>query len=395
MKNNPKLNSRWLSVTLLIILIILCIGAVWKFSPKIDLGNGDFIAYWSAVYQVDRGHNPYDPKEMLDVQQGVANSGLDFVVMAWNVPTLFVFLLPLGYLSFHAAQTAWLIASVCLVLAASLMLARLYLPPGGKPLLAFCLLVLFFPQVIIMLTMGQVSLLVLLGLAGSLVLIRKGHWFWAGASLILTSVKPQIAFLAVPYLLIYMAYRRKWRGWLGLLAAGGICMGVLFAFRPNWVADFMGLTSMAPNNWATPTIGGLLSYWRVTDAARYLIILFLPLSWVLARPQSTLRMETAVALLTAITVPTSFFGWGYDQIILLIPLAQIFGWILLSSDRWMKTMGMAGILGSFILIWVQRILRVREINYFWVPIFLGLLYGFGFILRKAARSDGAVAAHGD
>jgi hypothetical protein len=391
----PKPKSRWASIFLLFLFIALGIWVVWKFAPKINLGNGDFIGYWSAVYQIRRGHNPYDPKEMMNVQQTAANSGLDFAVMTWNLPTLFVFLLPLAWLSFTAARSAWLVINVIILLAASLMLARLYLPPGGKPLLGFYLLVLFFPQVILTLVMGQVTLLVLLGLASSMILIKKGHWFWAGAALILTSVKPQIAFLAAPYLLILMVYRRKWQGWLGMLAAGGACMGALFVFRPNWVADTWGLTSMVPNNWATPTIGGLLSYWRVTDAARYLIVVFLPLAWVLARPQSAIRMESAVALLTVITVPTSFFGWGYDQSILLIPIVQLFGWILLASNRLVKIMGMLAILGCFLFIWIQRVARVNEIYYFWVPVIIGIVYGIGFAVQKTALSRGAVVAHAE
>ena len=384
-----------MSISILLLLTALCITALWKFAVATSLGKDDFIGYWSAVYQIHRNHNPYDPKEMMDVQQTLVHSGLDFVVMSWNPPTLSVFLLPLAWLSFDAARSTWLVINVILLLAANLMLARLYLPPGGRPLLGFCLLVLLFPQVLITLTMGQVTLLVLLGLVSSMILIRQGHWFWAGAALILTSVKPQIAFLAVPYLLIYMAYRRKWQGWLGLLVSGAACVVILFVFRPLWVADFLGLTSIAPTNWATPTLGGLLSFWGVTEAARYLIVVFLPLAWVLARSQSVIRLESAVALLTVITVPTTFFGWGYDQSVLLIPIAQLLGWLLLSSNRWVKAVVILGILGSFALIWIQRIMRVNEVNYFWVPIFWGVVYCIGCAVNKAALSTRAVVAHAE
>jgi hypothetical protein len=360
-----------------------------------DLGKGDFIGYWSAVYQLHQGGNPYDSNEMMNVQQTLVHSGLDFVVMAWNPPTLFVFLLPLAWLPFAAARATWLVINLIILLSIIMILARLYLPPGGKPLLGLCALVLFFPQVLITLTMGQVTFLVLLGLLTSMILMKNGYWFLAGAALVLTSVKPQIAFLAVPYLLLYMAYRRKWQGWLGLLLSGSCCLGVVFLLRPQWITDYLNLSTFAPINWATPTIGGLLSYLGITEAARYLILVFLPLAWLLARPKSSLSMESAVALLTVITVPTSFYGWSYDQSILLIPIAQLFGWLLSSSNRWVKAVLILAMLGSFAINWIQRLNVTSEVYYFWIPIFLGFIYFMSFIVHRATLPTSADAATAD
>ena len=88
---------------------------------------------------------------------------------------------------------------------------------AAGPSLDFASLLSFLLVLVVAITM-EATFLVLLGLVCSMILIRKEQWFWAGASLILTTVKPHMALLAVPYLLLYISYRRKWQGWLGLLS---------------------------------------------------------------------------------------------------------------------------------------------------------------------------------
>lgn len=382
---------RWVSVSTLILLVVLCIIALWKLATR--FGYVDFTGYWSATYLLHQGHNPYDPAAIMNIERTLAHSEADFVMMAWNPPTLFVFLLPLSWLSFTEAHATWFVINVIMLLTISLMLAHLYLPKGGKPLLGICLLAALFPQALIALMMGQVTLLVSLGLLSSMILINREHWFWGGFVLILTTVKPHIAFLAVPYLLLYMAYRRKWQGWLGLLVSGGICMTILFMVRPLWISDLMALLSIAPVNWGIPTIGGILSFLNVTEAGRYLVVTFLPLAWLLARSQTTVDMESAVALLTAITVPTTFYGWSYDQSILLIPIAHLFGWFLLSSSRLVKAIVLLSILISFSLNWIQRLVSTDEVYYFWLPVFWAVVYCTCFVTNRATLSIRVNAAY--
>jgi hypothetical protein len=92
-------------------------------------------------------------------------------------------------------------------------------------------------------------------------------------------------------------------------------MLILLLLRPCLIADLQGSTVVAGVGWATSTLGGLISYLGFSNAARYLIILFLPLPFLLAKHSDTFRLELSVALLTLLTVPTTFFGWSYDQAI--------------------------------------------------------------------------------
>jgi hypothetical protein len=227
---------------------------------------------------------------------------------------------------------------------------------------------------------GQVTFLVFLGLIGSLLLIKKEKWFWAGAILIFTSIKPHMVILVLIYLLLIMATSKQFKGWVGLIVAGLTCVVILFAFRLEWFNDLIGLMSIAPVNWGTPTIGGLLSYLGVSEWARYMIVLLLPLPFILAFYKPKIKLEFAVALLTLITVPCTIFGWSSDQLFLLIPAAQVFNWVSGMKNQGLRTIFFLS-MGSGVLInWCLRLFNTNEVFFLWYPIFWWLLFISAWIL---------------
>lgn len=367
--------SRWL-LLLLAILIILVLPLLWNVVSTTNMGDDDFVAYWSSTYLFHNGQNPYDPELMGITQNTQLQAGLDYVIMSWNPPSLFVFLLPLAWLPFTTAKFVWLIVNLIIVLAANLILARLYLPWENKKLV-FIYLVFstIFPQVVTGIYMGQITFLVYFCIVACMAFIKKEQWFWAGAILILATVKPHVANLSVIYLLVYMAKKRQYQGWAGLLIAGAVCSAVLFIFRPEMGTDLVGLLAIAPVNWATPTIGGLLSYLHVTEAARYMLVVFLPLPFLLANYPEKFRMEFSVALLTLITIPATFYGWSYDQTILLIPIAQIFGWLPRLKNRVLNIWLLTAISIAFFISYFQRAFVTNDLFYLWIPLFWLLVFG--------------------
>jgi hypothetical protein len=219
--------------------------------------------------------------------------------------------------------------------------------------------------------MGQVTFLVFWGLVASVWLIKKDRWFWAGAVLVLTTVKPHMVLLPVLYLLIYMTTRRQLLGWVGLISAGVVCLAVLLFFRFNLIFDLLGETSVAQTSWATPTIGGFVSYLGIRYSAHYLILLFIPLPFYLALSGQKYSLEFSVALLTLITVPTTVFGWSYDQTMLLIPIAQVFGW--LARSRY-KILIIGSVAVAAVINYYQRWILLNEVLYIWIPIFWCIIF---------------------
>jgi hypothetical protein len=347
--------------------------SLWNIASTTDFGESDFMIYWAATYLVKDGQNPYNIELIKSIQQSQPHSKPEVTTIAWNPPFMFVFLLPFAWLPFTVAKFAWLITSILIVLTAGLMLTHIYLretSPITK--LLFLMLAIAFPAVVTGLYMGQVTFLVFWGLVVSLFLIKKEQWFWAGAALLLTSIKPHIVVLPVMYILVYMALRRKFQGWGGLMIAGIANMAFLLILSPDLIRNLIGETAVASGQWATSTIGGLLSYWDITEAGRYLFLLFLPLPFFLARYSEKFSVEFSVALLTLITVPTTFYGWSYDQTILLIPIAQVFSWLTRSKYRLVISFC---ITGAILFNYYQRTLPYNEVYYVWVPLAWCLIFG--------------------
>ncbi len=104
----------------------------------------------------------------------------------------------------------------------------------------------------------------------------------------------------------------------------------------------------------------------------------MPLPFFLAKDPDRFSIEFSVALLTLITVPTTIFGWSYDQTILLIPIAQIFGW--LGRSRF-KPGIIAVIVAVVVLHYVQRTLPFNEVFYVWIPLAWCLIFGLAWYGR--------------
>ena len=375
--------SNWLFICLSVLILGLAGFSLWSLASTTDFGESDFKIYWSAAYLLSRGENPYSIQLIENVQRTQLQSTSDVRIMAWNPPSLFVFLLPLAWLPFIPAKFVWLTTNLVILAVAGIMLADLYLSTASTRMKsAFLILVMGFPAAITGLYMGQVTFLGFFGLVACMVLIKKEKWFWAGAVLLLTTIKPHMAALSVLYLLIYMAYRHKYSSWAGLGLAGTTCLAIILLLRPDVLYNLVGETSVASGRWATSTIGGLLSYLGFTEVGRYLILLFLPLPFLLARFSDQLPMEFSVALLTLITVPTTIFGWSYDQTILLIPVAQIFGWL---SDAKNKLAITTCILGVIAIHYLQRILPLNEVYYVWIPLFWWFIFGMTWRNLPAAK----------
>lgn len=389
MAHSRLLGRQWLSVMILLTLAVVAVSCMWKMATDHEcFGKGDFLAYWSATRLLLEGRNPYDPAAMLLTERQFTHSTFDAPITADNPASLFVLMLPLALLPFTEARATWLIVNLILLLVASCLLARTYGRSTRKTLLVLGLYWAAFPQVLVGLLAGQVISLVLLGLAGSTFLVQKGKWFWAGASLIATTVKPHMAVLAVPYLLLYMAHRRKWQGWLGLAAAGAVVSLVLTALRADWPSDLMGFLPRAPVwHWATPTIGGLMSGLRMGEFWRCLVVGFLPLTWQLARRHANIQPQAAVALLTVITVPTTFFGWSYDQTVLLIPIAQIIGWLMTPARAATRALVSVSVLILIAANWVQRMMVTNEMYYLWIPVVVAILYGIYRLECRESQSE--------
>jgi hypothetical protein len=367
---------RWTLWSLVALVVVVGGIAFVQWLVTIPVGVSDFNAYWAASRLLLEGRNPSDPDNMLKMERDHFNPDQDFVMMTWNPPTLWVFMLPLARMPFEVARSIWMLVNVALIVVSCLMLGLVYLPKGHvAPLLTYYLVMALFSPMLLVILTGQIVFLVVFGVAASMFLIKRERWFWAGAVLILTSVKPHLVMLVTPYLMFYMAMRRKWAGWIGLGVAGAVCLVILFILRPSWIVDFSALLDAPPINWATPTIGAFLGLYGVGPWLRYVGIGFLLLLPVfLCRPKPV-SLETSASVLILLTIPTTFFGWSYDQSLLLVPIAQIVGWLFGSVRSVMgRSVVIAAMVVTMVVNMAQRVAKTSEVYFFWVPLAWGVIY---------------------
>jgi hypothetical protein len=88
------------------------------------------------------------------------------------------------------------------------------------------------------LMLGQNTPFVLLGLCSTYVAVKRGQPFWAGASLLLVALKPQV----LPVVLLLMLLQRQWKA---LLSFAGLLLAFSVALMPTlgvgWPLDYIRL----------------------------------------------------------------------------------------------------------------------------------------------------------
>jgi hypothetical protein len=146
-----------------------------------------------------------------------------------------IFFAPFGLLPYTAARAAWMtLLEICLPLLALLgaRLARWNPPTGvlGALMLFSVLWYHGFRAVVV----GQFAVIEALLMAAALLAAQRKSDVWAGLLLALSVAKPQMAFLLVPFAVIWAASRRRW--WLVFSSLGflSLLLGLSFLLLPNW-----------------------------------------------------------------------------------------------------------------------------------------------------------------
>lgn len=340
---------------------------------------GDYQAYWSASYLLAHSQNFTDLDLLLQVEQTRTGWTHDFVMSTWNPPWLLVLLIPYTWLPFRQAAWLWLFTNISLVFAASQLSWRVFHEPGRevKRDWAALLLAFLFVPTLLAIFVGQVNTLVYFGLAGFLYFFLKNKPFTAGAVLALTLVKPHLVYVTLPIVLLIAACERQWRVWWGLGSVILLLTGIAFGLRPMFVLDYgRSIAAGSLLNWQTPTLGGILTVLLGWDWSKWMGTAVLPLTISLwyRRPDGAafLTWFNGTLLISIITAP---FGWGYDAIVLLIPILQMTFWAV-TGQLGRRNAGLLIfflVMIDLLLLWL-RLQGINEVYYFGLPVAVAGLY---------------------
>ncbi|MGO9539110.1 MAG: glycosyltransferase family 87 protein [Terriglobales bacterium] len=357
-------------------------------------GNvNDFIAYWTAAHEVIGGHDPYAAGPVLALERQLGFAQAKPLIMRnppWAVPVIVL----LGLLPFGAAQGLWLVGNLIAVMAATRWLWGVYQAKGEQRWTPWLATAVFLP-VAVGLAIGQMSPLVLLGIAGFLHFEKKEKLGRAGAFLYLVALKPHLVFLLWIGLLFWTIRKSKGR----ILAALGVvtlsASLIAIAMDHAIFAQYFGLlTSGGVLAELSPTLGGVFRLWFpqhqwVQALPAVLALLWFLFRWRKVRDGWQWREEMPILLLASLL--TTSYGWFFDQIVLLPCVFQAAEW--LTTSRRSISAGVAILYVCMNAMVLALILEHRTTFWYaWtVPAWCGL-YGFCRVLGRDSSTTTASTA---
>jgi hypothetical protein len=326
----------------------------------------DFVEYWSAGRLNLEGGNPYNPVQLLDLQNQAGRDAGEAVMM-WNPPWTLLVAMPLGLLSYPASRTLWLLLNIAFVLLGVDLLWRVY---GGSSRLRWVgwLLGFSFVPVLDALKKGQTGILVLLGIVGFLYFVGNKRPWLAGLSLALLAIKPHLAYLFLLAVVFWAFHRRVWAVLAGFVMAITAAALIALVVNPQVFSQYLfAIGNFPPTDWATPTLGGVL---RLAFGPDRFWLQFLPslagVLWLLALwagGRAAWDWPAQAPAVVLVSLLTAAYGWSFDQPAALAAVIPVFA--TLTMRPWNVYSFL--VLGSYALVNVLVLVTPNnEIYFFWV-----------------------------
>ncbi len=261
-----RYRSTFLFAAIILVVLLGLAGLTWanyRFSIQ-NPGGNDFLARWMGAYKwLQEGISPYDERVSLATQEMIyghpadVSKGEDINHFVYPLTSM-VFFGPFGLLEYLPARALWMTVlelSLAALAILSLKLVRWKISPVRVAvMILFSVLWYHGARTIIV---GQFAAIEALLLIGALLLIYKEQDGFAGLLLALATTKPQMAYLIIPFVLIWAYSRQRFTifsGFFGSLA--GIFIVSIF-FIPNWPLQMIWQIMEYPSY--TERIGSMVS----------------------------------------------------------------------------------------------------------------------------------------
>jgi hypothetical protein len=388
----------WIGAALLVAVLFANVVMTHNLLTAPFPGHNDFMSRWEGArsFFID-GISPYSDEASLNIQMRIYGrpvvAGEDPGYFAYPFYTVF-FMWPTVYVDYAWAAAIWMVLlEVCLI-AALFLLLKLF---GWQPrpwllalLIIWALLDYFAARGLLL---GQPSHLVYFFQIVAILAYWRRHDRLAGVMLAVSTLKPQMAYLFVPLMLLAaLVYQRR-----AMLAAFGLTFAALlsasFLLQPDWLGAWIEQVRLYPQYTALtyPDTGSpvwiISRYYLGSSAwleALVTLLLALPVLWagysVLIRRREE-RLLWAVALtlvfthLVAVRTATPHF--------VVFNLALIFNFLHLSRWRGSVVVG-AVLMALFVMNWAHFLITVQGRGSLEHPsLFLPLPFViFGLLLLK-------------
>jgi len=232
----------------LCVLFLLTILATYTSLTSPAPGHNDFMSRWEGAraYWQD-GLNPYDAQASLQIQEAIYGRA----ALPSEDPGYFTYpfytvlpLWPLVQVSYAWASAIWMVLlEAGLILALVLLLNHVGWRPAPVILGALILMTLlaYYPSRGLLL--GQPGLAVYVLEIACIWALGKQRNGLAGVLLAFSTIKPQMGYLIVPFLLLWGLATRRWRFVGTFTLTFAALIGMSFLLMPSWFGDWLGQLS--------------------------------------------------------------------------------------------------------------------------------------------------------
>jgi hypothetical protein len=253
----------WQVGLVVLVALALVVAYTWAFRSQFTSqvpGANDFFSRWAGTrLYLTRGWDPYGDQTSLWIQNAIWGhpAGPDEDPSLFAYPFYTVFLVaPYALLGDYSwAQAAWQVTLQGTALAA-LILTLTYHRWWPRPVLLGALLfwMLGFYPTARSIILGQIGLLVFALTVWALWLVMRPDSTpspakdgLAGVLLAITTVKPQMQFLIVPFVLLWALRERRWQIIAGFGLALAALLALSFALLPDWVGKWLAQVRLYPS----------------------------------------------------------------------------------------------------------------------------------------------------
>lgn len=377
-EKKSKLRSPIVAVGLVLLVILLCAASFTRAAYRPPANNvNDFVEYWAAGRLAVQGDNPYEADRLLDLERQTGFHRSNALVMLnppWTIPLV----APFALLPFAFAQNSWLALGLVSILVSGRWLWGIYRVEGQSPWTAWLSAALFLP-VAVVLAIGQITPIVLLGIAGFMHFERQKKLILCGMFLFLAAQKPHLIFLFWIALLLWSVRTHLWKP-LAALTSVTLAASLIAVTLDHRI--FVQYSQLLMNRGAFteiyPTVSGFLrssfgGHYPLQLLPAFLAFVWLFFHWKTSRDRW--QWSDEMPLLLLISMLTTSYGWFFDQVILLPCILQATAWG--AKVRGLRSIAIAAIyLATNAVVLTLILMHRTTFSYVWTVPAWSLLYVF-------------------
>jgi hypothetical protein len=308
---------------------------------------------------------------------------------------LIALLAPVSLVPFGLAKWLWLALLISALVMASDFCWQVY---GGSTYyreVSWLASILFLPG-LFALYFGQITPLMLLGIAGFLWCLRQQRETIAGVFLCMLLVKPHVVYLFWILLLVWALHSRRWKLlWTPAFVFLLLCF-VALSLRRAVYRDYISAmqSSYGPLIWATKSIFTLMSFIGVSQRS-WMALVFPNLVGVAVatviwtRRPRPFQWKDYVNPILFISLLTTGYVWTQDWVVLMPAILQMLVWTeKMPARNWAWPVALLAVQGIFVFL-------ERNANYPGADLFFPLSIAVIYVVARRMQASSIPAVHPD